>query len=84
MGKPTKKAMEDVLIYLNEIYNKDWDKIYGHLSRKQTVDLEEVERVATRRRGAGAIMTIMDKRYPLKYRTQPKPPFVIEKKKGRW
>ena len=75
--------MKDIIIYL-DIKNKgDWDKVYRDIANKRKVDLVDVEKVVGKERKKYDIITLLDSKYPEKYKknTYYKPPFVIRKNK---
>ena len=74
--------MKDIIIYL-DIKNKgDWDKVYRDIANKRRVDLVDVEKVVGKERKKYDIITLLDSKYPTKYKKDYiRPPFVIRKDK---
>ena len=77
-------SMRDVIIYLDDIYKGDWNKTYSHISRKEKVDVAEVNKRANKIKSSKDIITIIDDNYPEELKKVIKPPFVVFKnKKGK-
>lgn len=74
--------MKDIIIYF-DIKNKgDWDKVYRDIAMKKKVDLADVEKVVSKERKKYNIITLLDSKYPAKYKKDYiRPPFVIRKDK---
>ena len=74
--------MKDIIIYF-DIKNKgDWDKVYRDIAMKKKVDLADVEKVVGKEKKKYNIITMLDSKYPAKYKKDYiRPPFVIRKDK---
>lgn len=74
--------MKDIIIYF-DIKNKgDWDKVYRDIATKKKVDLADVKKVVGKEKKKYNIITMLDSKYPDKYKKDYiRPPFVIRKSK---
>ena len=77
--------MENVLIYLYDKYNSKWEDIYKAIQRKEKVDKEQVNKVASEYRKLYNVTTIISEDYPMVYKQNYyQPPFVILKIKEEY
>ena len=73
-----KGDMDKILVFFHTKYQGNWDEIYGALSRKEKVDLDEARRNYEELSKDYRIITLIDEGYPDYYKTDYfKPPFVI-------
>lgn len=73
--------MSDILIYLYEKYNGNWDAIYQAISVKERVDSDKAVRLVDSKMKDFDYTTLIDEDYPEEYKRMNKPPFVIKRKK---
>ena len=71
----------DVLIYLHEKYNGNWDAIHKAIEEKERVDCDKVVKLVDSKMKDYDYTTIMDGDYPEECMEMKKPPFVIKRKK---
>lgn len=70
-------TMREILIYLYLKYDKDWDRIYEAICTKEKIDKFELINTLEYE-DLTSYITIIDNNYPSKYKSQFKPPFVLE------
>lgn len=70
-------SMREIIIYLYLKYNKDWDRIYEAIRNKEPIDKLDMKDTLEYE-DLTSYITIIDNNYPSKYKSQFKPPFVLE------
>lgn len=78
-AEPSK--MRDILIYLYEKYDGDWDDLYTAIQNKERVDINVVESTVKRHKKKYDYVTMIDRNYPEEYKGNYKPPIVLRKRK---
>ena len=73
--------MRQVLIYLDNLYEGDWDSIFYHIHTKKKVDFEKVKEYY-KSINHKILVTMLDDDYPPEEKSKIQPAFVIRRKKG--
>ena len=71
----------DVLIYLHEKYNGNWEAIHKAIEEKERVDCDKVVKLVDSKMKDYDYTTMFDEDYPEECMDMKKPPFVIKRKK---
>ncbi len=76
-------TMRDVLIYMDTIYEGNWDKIFNAIQCKVRYSPMEIIKLISEERKKFHFITIIDEDYPSTLKGVYKPPFVIKVKRAK-
>ena len=76
-------GMNDILIYLYEKYEGDWDEMFEAINSKERVDYGETRKFLKGYKSKYDYVTLIDEDYPEEYKGNYKPPFVLRKRKNK-
>lgn len=75
--------MRDILIYMDTIYEHNWDKVYNAIQCKVKYPESEVIKVVDEQLEEYHIITIIDNDYPASFKRVYKPPFIVRVERAK-